>query len=328
MRKAVVAGIDYYKPLPMLFGCVTDAVSVKRVLEKHADGGPNFGVKDLLGTGPQQPAPRDRLRDMVRWLFADDADIALLYFAGHGHIESTGAYLCASDCRVGDEGLPLAEVVTLANKSRARNKIIILDCCHAGAAGANPAEPLGQQKSELTEGMTILTASTAEQYASESSGSGVFTALLVDALNGAAGNLLGEVTPGSVYAHIDQSLGPWEQRPVFKTNVKTFVSLRTVQAPLVLADLRQIAELFTEAEMIFRLDETFEPQRNGGEPPGTLPPDPANTEKFAVLQKYNRVNLVVPIDAPHMYFAAMNRKGCRLTTLGQHYWQLAKRGRI
>jgi hypothetical protein len=74
--------------------------------------------------------------------------------------------------------------------------------------------------------MTILTASSADQYASEENGRGVFTELLVDAMNGAAANLVGDVTPGSVYAHIDQSLGPWEQRPVFKTNVKSFVSLR------------------------------------------------------------------------------------------------------
>ena len=58
-----------------------------------------------------------------------------------------------------------------------------------------------------------------EQYAIESKGTGVFTNLLVDALYGAASNLIGDVTPGSVYAHIDQSLGAWEQRPIFKTNV-------------------------------------------------------------------------------------------------------------
>jgi hypothetical protein len=76
--------------------------------------------------------------------------------------------------------------------------------------------------------MTILTASTEKQYASEQNGSGVFTTLFVDALDGAASNIVGEITPGSVYAHIDQSLGAWEQRPVFKTNVTEFVSLRTV----------------------------------------------------------------------------------------------------
>jgi hypothetical protein len=176
--------------------------------------------------------------------------------------------------------------------------------------------------------MTILTASTDEQYASEQNGSGVFTTLLVDALSGAAGNLVGDVTPGSVYAHIDQSLGPWEQRPVFKTNVKTFVSLRKVQPPIALSDLQRITEFFPTKGFEFRLDPTFEPERPTVPDPGVPPPDPENTEKFAILQKYNRVNLVVPVDASHMWHAAMNSKACKLTVLGEHYRRLVERGRI
>ena len=41
-------------------------------------------------------------------------------------------------------------------------------------------------------------------------------------------NELGDVTPGSIYAYIDRSLGGWEQRPVFKANIKRFVSLRSL----------------------------------------------------------------------------------------------------
>jgi uncharacterized caspase-like protein len=102
--------------------------------------------------------------------------------------------------------------MTLANSSKAKNKVIILDSCHSGVAGDNSTVA---GKAEITNGVTILTASTAEQYALETpgGGSGVFTSLLVDALNGAAANLVGDITPGSVYAHIDQSLGPWAQRP-------------------------------------------------------------------------------------------------------------------
>jgi hypothetical protein len=103
-----------------------------------------------------------------------------------------------------------------ANASKARNRVIILDSCHSGVAGNVPSAPGVAQIGEAT---TILTASTAQQHAMESNGSGVFTDLFVDALNGAAANLVGDITPGSVYAHIDQSLGPWKQRPVFKTNV-------------------------------------------------------------------------------------------------------------
>ena len=175
--------------------------------------------------------------------------------------------------------------------------------------------------------MTILAASTETQYASEENGSGIFTTLLVDALAGAASNLVGDVTPGSVYAHVDQSLGPWQQRPVFKTNVKRFVSLRRVLPPLPLQELRLIAKLFPAADFDFRLDPTFEPELRG-RPEGAPPPDPRNTATFAILQRYNRVNLVKPFDAPHMWHAAIESKSCRLTPLGAHYRRLVANKRI
>lgn len=325
MRKALVVGINFYDKIGGLYGCVDDAHAVKSVLERNSDGTVNFGVKLLTGTGPTDRVDRVALKDSVRELFAGDSEIALFYFAGHGHIEATGGYLCATDCATGDDGLPLGELLTLANNSGARNKVIVLDSCHSGIAGNPPSAP---QVAELKEGTTILTASTAEQYATEQNGSGVFTSLFVDALSGAAGNLVGDVTPGGVYAHVDQSLGPWEQRPVFKTNVKSFVSLRKVQPPISLAELQKLTEFFPAAGHMFPLDPTFEPERPAGGDPSVPAPIPANTAKFAVLQRYNRVNLVVPVDAPHMWHAAMRSTGCRLTVLGEHYRRLVERGRI
>ena len=324
MKKALVVGINYYENISGLYGCVDDAHAVKAVLERNSDGTINFDVKILTGTGPTDSVSRVELKKQIRELFADDSTIALFYFAGHGHIESTGGYLCCSDCATGDDGLALGEVLSLANGSKARNKVIVLDSCHSGIAGNTTLAPL---TAELSEGMTILTASTAEQYATEKDGSGVFTTLLVDALSGAAGNLVGDVTPGSVYAHIDQSLGSWEQRPVFKTNVKSFVSLRKVQAPIELGQLQRLTEFFPTPGFEFRLDPSFEPEL-AGRPAGAPPPNPENTRKFAILQKYNRVNLVVPVDAPHMWHAAMESKSCKLTVLGEHYRRLVERNRI
>ena len=111
------------------------------------------------------------------------------YFAGHGHIESTGGYLCSSDVKTGNDGVPLAEIMIMANKSNIQNRVIILDSCHSGVAGGSA---LQQQVAEISDGVTILSASTAEQYATEENGAGVFTNLLVDALGGAAGNLVGD----------------------------------------------------------------------------------------------------------------------------------------
>ncbi|MFA6302175.1 MAG: caspase family protein [Legionella sp.] len=316
MRKALIVGINYYTNIAPLHGCVNDAYSIKNALERNSDGTLNFGIKILNGTEPTEIISRIILKDQIRELFAGDADIALFYFAGHAHLDANGGYLLPSDCETGDDGIPLNEVLNMANTSKARNKIIILDCCHSGIAGASTTTPI----SELAEGITILSASTAEQYATEKDGSGIFTTLFVDALNGSAGNLVGDVTPGSIYAHIDQSLGPWEQRPVFKTNVQNFVSLKKVQSAIDLSDLRLITTLFPIPGHEFQLDPSFEPTS-----PNQIP---ENVQKFTILQKYNRVNLVVPVYSSHMYYAAMESKSCKLTVLGEHYQKLVQRGRI
>ena len=324
MRSALVVGIDYYKEHNHLFGCANDARRVADVLARHGNGDINFDCKLLLATGETSPVDRSLLKDHVSKLFSSEVEIALFYFAGHGYIETTGGYLVATDSRRGDEGLSLRDVVDLANGSPATNKIIVLDSCHSGIAGTSATSG---QVAALSEGLTILTASTKDQYATEENGQGIFTGLFVDALSGGAANLTGDISPGSVYAHVDQSLGAWDQRPVFKTNVKQFVSLREVPPPISIADLRKISILFPSAGFEFKLDPTYEPESRGRDD-GVPQPVPEHTSVFAVLQRYNRLNLLVPVDAPHMWHAAMEYKSCRLTALGEHYRRLALRGRI
>ena len=322
MRKALIIGIDHYQYISKLSGCVNDAYGVRSVLERHADGTLNFTKPKLIISSADSVITKQYLKDNIRELFNDDSEIALLYFAGHGYVEDSGGYLCAGDCQTGDDGLSLHEIMTLANNSKAKNKVIILDSCHSGIAGSSS---LNASISELKDGTTILTASTENQYASEveGGGAGVFTNLFIDALNGAAANLIGDVTPGSIYAHIDQSLGPWAQRPVFKTNVKTFVSLRKASAPIPLSDLQALKKYFPQADFQFPLDPSFEPERSEEQKLSNIPkPNPENNEIFAILQKYARVNLVRPVGAPHMWHAAMQSKSCELTVLGQHYWKL------
>lgn len=317
MRKALVVGIDFYSNVSNLFGCVNDAYAVKNVLERHSDGTLNFGVRLETSTGAPNQISRKELKDAVNELFSDNNEISLFYFSGHGYLESTGGYLVTSECKDGDDGFPMNELLQIANNSPARNKIIVLDCCHSGIAG-NTAP--NEDRAILKEGITILTASSQDQYAIEENGSGVFTSLLIDALNGSAANLVGDITPGSIYAHIDQSLGPWDQRPVFKTNVKGFTALRKVQAPISLENLKQITQLFPKKGQEFKLDPSYEPDSSN--------PIDVNVEQFKILQKYNRINLVVPVGEQHMYYAAMNSKSCKLTILGEHYWNLVEKGRI
>ncbi|PHN85115.1 peptidase C14 [Vibrio splendidus] len=317
MRKALVVGIDYYQNGGNLYGCVNDAHSVKTILERHGDGSLNFGVKLITSTSEESSLSRKELKSQVTELFRDDSEIALFYFAGHGHIESTGGYLITSECEDGDEGFSLTDLLKLANESPAKSKVIVLDSCHSGIAGTPPTTG---NNALLAEGITILTASSETQYAQEKNGAGVFTSLFVDALSGGASNLVGDITPGSIYAHIDQSLGPWEQRPIFKTNVKNFTTLRKVQPPIALSDLKKIVQLFQDPYRELDLDPSYEPDSDK--------PEEEKTDKFAILQKFNRINLVVPVGEDHMYYAAMNSKSCKLTVLGAHYWSLVKNERI
>jgi len=321
VRMALIVGIDYYEHGNPLFGCVNDARAVKASLEYHEGGATNFEYKLLTATGPTNRVNRGDLKDEISELFSAEAEIALFYFSGHGHLETTGGYLLATDSKRGDEGVSLSEILTLANDSPARNKIIVLDSCHSGIAGTSPT---GNQLATLSEGLTILTASTKDQYATEENGRGVFTTLFIDALNGGAATLTGDITPGGVYAHIDQSLGAWEQRPVFKTNVKRFVSLRKVSPPINILDLRRLPEFFPSPGFEFQLDPTYEPEMKGRDE-GMPLPNPARTRIFAILQKYNRLNLLVPVGAPHMWNAAMKSKSCKLTVLGEHYRRLVEK---
>lgn len=322
-RIALVVGVNYYQH-SSLNGCVNDAQEVGFLLEKNDDTeySKNFDVKYLLATDSCSRITRGKLKDEIEWLFGTSADTALLYFSGHGYIESSGGYIVTSECERGDDGLSLKELVDYANSSKIRNRIIILDSCFSGAAGdfAN-----GSNHAAIADGVTILTASKRDEPSLEIGSHGVFTDLLIDALSGGAANLLGDITPGSIYAHIDQSLGAWDQRPVFKTNTESFISLRKVAPSISISDLRRISEFFPNKNYIFELNPSFEP-RDEARTAEMTKSDPSNNEIFAILQKYNRLNLLVPIGAEHMWNAAMESKSCKLTRLGEHYRRMSEKG--
>lgn len=322
MRKALCVGIDCYEYIDDLYGCVNDANSVKAVLERNGDGSLNFDTKLLCATSGASYISRGDLKDAVQELFRDDSEIAVFYYAGHGSFDSLCGYLCTSEIKRADDGLSLNDLMEIVAQSGARNKVIILDSCHSGLAASSTQM---QNYSVLHNGTTILAACDERQYSSEENGHGVFTSLLVDALYGGAMNLLGDVSPGSIYSYIDRSLGAWEQRPVFKANIKTFVSLRKNTPPISISDLRQITTIFTSPYMDYALDPTYEPDKHEAD---TQDINKEHEAIFAILQKYVKLNLVVPVGAEHMYYAAINRKACRLTAQGQHYWNLVNKNKI
>lgn len=324
MNRALLIGINRYEFINSLRGCANDATTVEELLRRNGDGSKNYGTKLYEITDQDPPFLGRDIKNAARELFKDSHNLetVLFYFSGHGYVTDTGGYILGSDSQSGDDGFSMADLLLLARNCNARHKIIILDCCHAGFAGKNTGDDM---VSSLSPGMIVLTSSEQNQFSVEKGGAGLFTSLLVDALQGGAANILGEITPGAIYAYIDQSLGEFEQRPLFKANISKFIPLRKVTPAIDLRELRKITALFPHPEFHFPLDPTYE---------FTFEADRVDAKRkkkirdFQILQKYNRLNLVKPHGAEHMYFAAIDSKTCYLTALGKFYWRLVDKGRI
>ncbi len=315
-RRALVVGVDDYPSAP-LAGCVNDAKAIAELLGRHADDSLNFDVQ--LITSETITISRASLKAEVDRLFNhDDADVALLYFAGHGTENNLDGYLVTPDAETYDEGVGLSDVLTLANSSKAREIVVMLDSCMSGALGEVPA--IGDNRSVLREGVSILTASRSGQVSMESGGRGLFTELVCGALDGGAADVLGQVTAASVYAYVQEALGPWDQRPLFKSHVARFVPLRNA-GPLVPLDvLRQLPAWFPTSDHVFPLDPSYEYTEE--------PHDECHEQTFRKLQQCRDAKLLEAVDEDFLYFAALNSTGCRLTALGRHYRRLADAGRI
>lgn len=330
MKKALVVGIDNYPAPNELYGCVNDAVEIASLLQRNGDGSPNFDVRRIVSSEGSVTARV--LNEAIKELFQGDCDTALLYFAGHGLMddETNAGYLVTQDGSEPNWGIPLSSVLELANKAypRIKSTVIILDSCQSGFAGE--VSGLGQgQISVIGSGLTILTACHRKGYAGEVNGHGKFTHLLLDAMGGAACDVLGRVTPAAVYAHVDQTLGAWEQRPVYKANVQTFITLRTVSPRVPREVLQRLSEYFPSDSYIFKLDPSFEPDR--GEEASKLSHIAVveeNVRIYRELQLCNRNGLVVPSEHAHMWHSAVFSGGCKLTATGAHFRRLAEKGKL
>lgn len=322
MRKALVIGINKYPEAP-LEGCENDANSIANLLEENENGDNNFSVK--IKNNIKSKA---EMKELVIELFSGENEVALFYFSGHGYQSEKKTYLVTPDYKNYDMGILMDEILDIANTSKSKNKIIILDCCFSGAFGGMMG--IDETHSLLGEGVTILTASKKDEPSVEVCGHGIFTTLLLEALKGGAADITGNITTAGVYSYIDKALGPWDQRPIFKTNISQFLPIRKVEPKVPNKIIKEIFNYFPSPDHILNLDPSFEFTNKPQIDHKIIEPyaKEKNVEIFKNLQKYVSIGLVEPLGEEHMYFAAMNSKACKLTPLGYHYWKLIKSKRI
>ena len=312
-RKALLVGINDY-PGHKLKYCVKDTQELHKLLSTHYDGAPNFSC-EVLTSSALRPVTKSILASSLKQLLLNNSELVLFYFSGHGYSDEMGTYLVAQDAAQDDPGISLCSIINLINKSEAKQKIIILDCCFSGNIGN-----VNDKLAFLKKGTCILASSSELQTSKEQYEGGVFTALVLDALEGGTADALGNVTLGSINSHVNMLLGPWDQQPLSKTYLSNNVIIRKTEPKVAHTLLRRLPKLFKPPEYTHALSPEYEPS--------ILPNNPDKEQLFGQLQLLARAGLVRPLREKHMYYAAVKSDSCVLTRMGQFYWKLASKGNI
>jgi hypothetical protein len=150
-RHAFVMGSNGSAALGELKYAQADADRVADVL-----AGPRFQFEVSRPSSPGDPYLIKRDLDKLA-RSCQENDTFIVYFSGHGELMAGELMLVLNDTVPDDETtyLPASWVIEARSRCRARNRLIILDCCHAGAAvgaraGAVDISELGlESKTEI-----------------------------------------------------------------------------------------------------------------------------------------------------------------------------------
>lgn len=194
-----------------------DVEALQGVLADPAIGG--YEVQLLSNT------PSYQVSQTIEGFFAEARpdDLVLVYFSGHGFKDDAGRlYLITHNSRrhlLGSTAVPAQFVRDQLDRCLSRRKIVILDCCYAGAfpvgatKGADSVDILGGLGGR---GCAVITASSALEYAFERDNSSsifeidgvvspsVFTGALIDGLATGKADLNGDglIDIDELYDHL------------------------------------------------------------------------------------------------------------------------------
>ena len=237
-RVALVIGNSDYKHVSELPNPVNDAADIGLALER-------LGFEVTVEGDLDYTAMRLSLRDFGEKAAA--ADIALIYFAGHGATEKDvlspdgdglEKYLLPFDADPKDlyaSALPMREIFHIFYRIQSERLIFIADSCYSGASGGRTIQMPGVRASisdafldrlSAGKGTIILTASGANEVSMESDEfkHGIFTYFLLEGLKGKADiDDDGLITVDELYRYVSDNVANasgQEQHPVKKGSVE------------------------------------------------------------------------------------------------------------
>src|SRR5439155_7775133 len=174
-----------------------DAESMYRVLISHEGGA--FAAENVHLLKGEQATLGNIRRELEVWLpsVVQPVDRVVVYFAGHGLVKDGKGYLAAWDLDPDNPqttGYPMAALGdVLANRIKARWKVLLTDACHSGKINAETTnETVDSGLRNLPSNFLMLTATSERERSFEdptlSTGFGLFTYFLVQAFKGYADN--------------------------------------------------------------------------------------------------------------------------------------------
>ncbi len=186
---AVVIGVARYDHMPVLKYTDDDAYQVYAFL-KSPEGGalPDEQIKVLV----DDDATRDNVIKSMRQLFlkADDNDVVMVYFSGHG---LPGSFL-PFDFDGFNNKLYHEDIKDVFAETKAKHKLCLADACHSGTmlAMRAPVDRTLQKYYKAFEesdgGTALLLSSKGDEYSLEDMGlrQGIFSHFLIRGLKGEA----------------------------------------------------------------------------------------------------------------------------------------------
>jgi len=297
---AVVVGVNQYlgEGIPSLEFCVADANLVAKQLVERCgyDEKRVLTLTDDRKEAHLRPLRINLDRQLRNWLsLAAAGDTVFVYFSGHGFLDERGqGFLAPQDCERNNLGLSAFrtdELRDMLRQCKATQKVLILDCCHAGggkgdAAPSSSSQELGNAFKSASGLVTIASCRKSETSLEwKAKGQGVFTYFLSSGLGGAADfDRNGIVDNLELYRYVSDEVPTTAQRElngvqvpvqIIGDDVAGVFALSRVAPPAALVEPKPLAEpIMIKQQKLFAIT-----NKNGTHPAHFSLP---NTGEFSV----------------------------------------------
>ena len=223
---ALLIGVDKCEAVGELKVCAADAIALKSVLEQI--GYPSTHITLLVDNQATSVNSLPTIGNVERAIkrlaeVAEPEDKILFFFSGHGVTCNGTSFLVPTD---GDltKGVSLTWIKDQFAACKAKEKVMILDACHSGAAkGVSGITPDLKKSGNLV--MLLSCEKDQVSWPDRQDRHSIFTAAVLEGLSGKAANADRKVTHRALAAYVRKSVKDW-----------TYENQKNEQTPVLVAD--------------------------------------------------------------------------------------------